>query len=236
MKFGIILPQGASDPKDVLKAAQMAEDRGLDSVWVVDNLEQRPDREAPFLEAWVALSAVAAATTSIQIGTMVLRVSLRNPHLLVSMAETLNRIAPKRLILGLGTGDSSSREQHVAYGIPFLKRNVRYEMLGEVVSCLKEGLNEVSLWVAGDSPPIISLLSKADGWVCWGPSSEFKRHAVAAERGAQGRRVGLNWAGRWRDFDYPLLKEAGADHIVVGTGALNYASRIHELERLRGGA
>ena len=86
--------------------ALAAEAAGLDSVWVSDHLVMRfpGEPETGVHEAWTVLSALAEATSRVELGTIVLCSSFRNPGLTAKMAATLDAISGGRLILGLGCG------------------------------------------------------------------------------------------------------------------------------------
>src|SRR5215831_1952387 len=113
MKIGIELDivEGSLDGRtptfrDLREMAQVAEQVGLDSVWLADHLIYRfPNRpeSAPW-EALTMLSALAAATTQITLGTLVICTSFRPPALLAKMADALDEISCGRFILGLGSG------------------------------------------------------------------------------------------------------------------------------------
>src|SRR3954471_16873033 len=80
-----------------LAAAHAAEQAGLDSVWLADHF-MFPDRddlakEVPVFDCMVALGAIAASTSRIRIGELVLGVPYRNPALLAKMVSTLDVIA-----------------------------------------------------------------------------------------------------------------------------------------------
>jgi probable F420-dependent oxidoreductase len=107
--------------------AGAAEEVGFDAVWVSDHVGfGDPDGEwGGAWEAWTLLSALAASTTRVQLGTYVLAVPLRNPALLAKMAETLDEVSGGRLILGLGAG--WNEPEFRSYGLPFDDRFDRFE-------------------------------------------------------------------------------------------------------------
>jgi len=86
--------------------AAAAEDRGLDSVWMFDHFfcQTSSGRREGMHEAWTTVSAVAAVTSRIQVGTLVLCSPFRNPGLVAKMAATAEDISAGRLVLGLGAG------------------------------------------------------------------------------------------------------------------------------------
>ncbi len=106
--------------------SRLAEDVGFDSIWVPDHLLYRFGDEpakAPW-ECWSILSAVAAVTSRVEIGPLVLCTNFRNPGLIAKMAETVDEISGGRLILGLGAG--WHQPEYEAYGFPFETRFGRF--------------------------------------------------------------------------------------------------------------
>ncbi len=91
----------------VIAQAQEAEAAGFDSVFVMDHFYQLPGLgtpDQPMLEAYTALGALASATESVQLGTLVTGNTYRNPTLLAKAITTLDVISQGRAILGIGTG------------------------------------------------------------------------------------------------------------------------------------
>lgn len=128
---------------DLCSMAALAEDVGFDSLWVVDHLlSVRAEwegevRQGP-RESWSILSALAAATRRVEIGSLVTCAGFRNPALLAKMADTVEEISDGRLILGLGAG--WHEPEYRAFGFPFDHRADRFEeALTIISSLLKQG-------------------------------------------------------------------------------------------------
>jgi probable F420-dependent oxidoreductase len=131
MRVGVVLPiaeedgrqPGYAEIRDIGRAIERA---GLDSVWVFDHLLYRDGPETSGIhEAWTILAAIAEATTSVQLGTIVMATSFRNPALLAKMAATLDEVSGGRLILGLGCGWHDP--EYEAFGYPTDHRVGRFE-------------------------------------------------------------------------------------------------------------
>jgi probable F420-dependent oxidoreductase len=144
MKIGMLLPMndadgpGASSWSQIRALAQLAEAGGIDSLWVYDHLIFRlPDEpEDGIHEAWTVLAAVAATTSRVELGTIVLGTGFRPPALLAKMAATADEIANGRLVLGLGTG--WHEPEYRAFGYPFDHRAGRFEeALGIIVPLVR---------------------------------------------------------------------------------------------------
>jgi len=145
VKIGVLLPMGnhgaAPEPwPQVIEFARRAESLGLDALWVVDHTLFRfpgaPERGSH--EAWSVLAALAAATTRVELGTLVLGLRFRNPALLAKMAATTDEISGGRLTLGVGAGWHDP--EYAAFGYPLDHRLGRTEEAFELlVRLIKEG-------------------------------------------------------------------------------------------------
>jgi len=127
-----------------LAVAQACEQAGLDSVWLADHFmfpdAADPEKEVPVLECFVALGAIAAATTRIRIGELVVGVPYRNPALLGKMLATLDVVSHGRSIVGLGA--AWHEPEFTAYGWPFPSVAQRMEMLEEAVQIVDRLLTQ----------------------------------------------------------------------------------------------
>jgi coenzyme F420-dependent glucose-6-phosphate dehydrogenase len=98
-------------PDDLLRQAVEAEAAGFDGVCCSDHLEPwwAPDAPTPAAcgNAWVWLGAVAQATSRVELGTAVTGLVHRyNPVVLAQQVATLERLAPGRAFLGVGTSEA----------------------------------------------------------------------------------------------------------------------------------
>jgi F420-dependent oxidoreductase-like protein len=127
-----------------LAAARACEQAGLDSVWLADHFmfpdKEHPEREVPIFDCFVALGAIAACTTRVRIGELVVGVPYRNPALLAKMLATLDVIAHGRSIIGLGAAWHD--EEFRAYGWPFPPVRERMERLEEAIQIVDRMLTQ----------------------------------------------------------------------------------------------
>src|SRR5712691_6009145 len=104
----------------VVEQARAAEAAGFDLVTVMDHFYQirgiGRDTE-PMLEAYTTLSALAASTSRVKLGTLVTGVTYRNPAMLAKMVTTLDVISKGRAILGIGA--AWNEDEHIGYGFEF---------------------------------------------------------------------------------------------------------------------
>ena len=144
MKIGVLLPLSDGDGPDgsrwprVRELATLAEASGLDSLWAYDHLLFRHDGEpesGPH-EPLAMLAAVAAVTSRVELGTIVLGTGFRSPGITAKMAATIDEISDGRLVLGLGAG--WHEPEYAAFGYPFDHRVGRFEeLLGVLVPLVR---------------------------------------------------------------------------------------------------
>jgi alkanesulfonate monooxygenase SsuD/methylene tetrahydromethanopterin reductase-like flavin-dependent oxidoreductase (luciferase family) len=93
--------------------------------------------DAPNLEGWTMLGAMAALTTHVRIGLMVASNTFRHPAILAKMATTVDHISEGRLILGLGSGYFV--REHQVYGIPLYTPSRRSrQWLNQQYRCIRD--------------------------------------------------------------------------------------------------
>src|ERR1051325_8381582 len=96
--FCMVNPQPEITPGHVVQVARKCEEIGLHSMWALDRVVYDN------LEPLTLLSAAAAATSKIRLGTSVLLAALRPPALLAKSVATLDFISDGRFTLGIGFG------------------------------------------------------------------------------------------------------------------------------------
>ncbi len=127
MRFGFTLPNnfGVTDPHEVVGLGIEAEQLGFDSLWVnhhVINVGYVHDRlgQAPYHDALVILTWLAAKTGDITLGTSVLVMPYLHPMILAKEISTLDHLSGGRLTLGLGVG--SLPEENLILGSDYDSR------------------------------------------------------------------------------------------------------------------
>lgn len=190
---------------EMREMAAAAEDAGFDSIWLYDHLLYRSPAAGGtrgIWECWTILSALAEATDTAELGTLVLCNQFRNPAILAKMAVTLDEVSDGRFILGIGAG--WNEPEFRAFGIPFDHRVSRLdEALQIIAPLLRTGRVDFAgeyytardceitprgprpqgppLLVAGSGPRMMRLTAKyAD---LWNPSEYITTPAaLAAQR------------------------------------------------------
>lgn len=185
MKRSVALPQHLGPA--LAGAASRAEDLGFDGVYVFDHLTRASNPFAPADEAVVAVGTVAAATSDVTIGPMVLRVTLRPPDMVAALASTLRTIAPDRVLLGLGIGDGTTAVEMARFGFTFDPIAERVRQLAEAVRAV-EAVG-VPMCIGGAHPALSALAVRVGARNLWEtPMAEVPNHAEPG--------VTVSWAGR----------------------------------------
>lgn len=108
------------DARALIDYGVRAEKLGFESLWVWDHILLGTDPHFPIIDSLSLLTAVAARTTSIRIGTGVLVLPLRNPVVLAKQLSSLDHISGGRLTLGAAVG--WYKREFDAVGIPYERR------------------------------------------------------------------------------------------------------------------
>lgn len=189
MRIGVLLPSFADLADEALAVAKQAEDLGLHGVFAYDHLWPMGEPGKPAISPYPLLGAVAAVTKKVCLGTLVARVGLVPDDVLISQLLTLDALSQGRLIAGVGTGDSKSAAENLAYGIPMAPMAERLSSLQKVVTKLvSEG---VESWVGAGRPETNAMARKCGATLnLWGvPPSR-----VGEEARLPGQ---VSWAGVW---------------------------------------
>ena len=98
VRFGVGFAPSVAAPQ-VIETAQLAERLGFDAFWITDS-------HLAVREAMAMLGALAVSTERIHLGPGVSHLAGRHPSVLASAMATLDELAPGRIRLGIGVGDS----------------------------------------------------------------------------------------------------------------------------------
>ncbi|HUR23560.1 MAG TPA: LLM class flavin-dependent oxidoreductase [Acidimicrobiales bacterium] len=233
--MGITVPQFRDGPGPALEVARLAEESGLDGVFVFDHLWPLRQPERPALHGPTLLGAIAAETARVAVGTLVARVGLVPDAVLVHQMATIQRIAGARLIAGIGIGDRLSRPENEAYGVIFPPASERRVALAGVCRSLRA--LGIEVWVGGRTPATVAIGRREAGVVnLWqAPLDE-----VAAEAAVDDTEV--TWGGqidlstRWGSEVAELLAplaEAGASWAVLAPVGASWPEAVEAVSRGR---
>jgi probable F420-dependent oxidoreductase len=142
MKFGIApINKGVASPDEMIAHAQLAEQAGIESVWTFEHVivpleyESRypynvsgrmsSEPETNYVDPLLALTAIAAATKTLRLGTGVNILSQANPLLMAKQVASLDFVSRGRFMLGAGIG--WLQEEFAAMGTPFERRGARFD-------------------------------------------------------------------------------------------------------------
>lgn len=129
MEIGVTLRNmgDQSDPDTLLRCALAAEERGFESVWVVDHIAIPPDdaegSQGRYLDPLTTLAWLAGATSRIMLGSSVLVLPYRPPLATAKAVATLQELSRERFLLGVGVGWMAP--EFKALGIPRSERGRR---------------------------------------------------------------------------------------------------------------
>ena len=221
--------------------ALAAEEAGYGAVWTFDHLAGSSLGGDTMLETFTLLGALAVATSTIELGTMVVNVHNRTPATLAVAAMSITAIADRPLHLGLGAGSRpgtrwSAEMDAIGQPIPATAAE-RHTRLVEVLDVLDrladpERPPELATFprprhpmpvVLGVNGPALAALAgrRTDGVnVGWDHPRRDELFAVAVA--AHGGRDGLElstwatWSTDLLDPDHPTRRQmAGLDRLVL---------------------
>jgi coenzyme F420-dependent glucose-6-phosphate dehydrogenase len=206
-------------PRELLDFACLAEQAGLDSVFISDHFQpwRHTDGHAPFAFSW--LGALGAKTSRIVMGTSVLTPTFRyHPSIVAQAFATLGELFPGRIVLGVGTGESLNEVP--ATGLKWPEPKERFARLREALRLMRQLWKEdrvsfdgefyktvnatiydrpkvpVPIYVAGAGPMISKYAgSTSEGFIC----TSGKDQSLYTQTLLPNVEAGLKQAGRASD-------------------------------------
>jgi F420-dependent oxidoreductase-like protein len=186
---------------DMLRTWQEAERLGYDTVYTYDHLTSvaiMTDPFEPSIEAWTALSALAALTKRVRLGTLVTGNTYRHPAVLAKMATTLDTISGGRLDFGIGAG--WYLPDHEMFGIPFRTARERCEMLDDALTVIRKLWTEHQASHAGPYYQLQNAISEPKP-----VQKPYPPILVAAMGEKRMLRIVARHADAWNSFGSPAV-------------------------------
>jgi 5,10-methylenetetrahydromethanopterin reductase len=129
-ELGISLGWSHREPAErIISLVQEAEASGVDVCWVIDS-------QLAMRDAFVMLGLLARETTKVRLGPGVTNLITRHPTVVANSLVTLRSLAPRRVLAGVGAGDSA------VYPLGLKPQSV---------ARLREGIGKVHALLAGES-------------------------------------------------------------------------------------
>ena len=196
MRVGVTLPQFNDNVERAVATARLAEDAGLDGVFVFDHMWPIGNRDGAVLHSFSLLGALAAETDRVQLGTLVARVGLVPDAVLVNQFASMREIAGDRMIAGMGTGDDLSKAENDAYGVAYESAAARLQAVAR--NCTACGELGIETWVGGRSPEVREVAgTTASALNVWqATATAVAKEGEDLRRHANGRPVEITWAGQ----------------------------------------
>lgn len=142
MKHALYAPNFGTfgDINQLVTFAKEADQVGWDGFFLWDHLRtiDLPATD-PFVDPWIAMTAMACNTTTLKLGALVTPLSRRRPWKVARESVTLDRLSGGRLVLGAGIGGDFYREfsgfgEEVGNQLHAAKLDEALQMLNELWS------------------------------------------------------------------------------------------------------
>jgi len=224
IRLGVMPPLAAEpwagiDLRELLDMARAIEDLGFDSLWANDSLVR------PRIEALTFLSAAAAVTERITLGTAALQPALRRPVQTAQVLASIDRLSGGRLTVAVGAGfPGLSEVEYAASEVPWQRRFARLDdtiaLWRQLWNCketssfhgsvlhledIPAGITPFTesgppVWLAADTSSARARAGRLyDGWLPYPPTPQVYRSGLADVQAA------AQSAGRAADAVTPAL-------------------------------
>src|SRR5580658_4447242 len=206
--------QGKLDFKQVIERVKIADEAGIDSMWVA---------EAWGRDAFTLLTLLAEHTKKIKLGTSIVNIYSRTPAALAQHFATLDELSDGRMIIGLGTSGPNVIEHF--HGVPFNPPLTRMKEYVDIINMimaqtplnyegklfkLQRGFTmrfetprkHIPIWIASLNKKSVEFTArKADGWLpVMIPVNSLKKaisdfRAIVKDGGREPRAVAVKSPG-----------------------------------------
>lgn len=150
LRWGLqtILPADREALQRLLTTAQSMEQLGFDSLFIMDHPAVHAD---PF----IALSGVAAVTSKLWLGQLVMAATYRHPAYVARLQADLDNLSGGRSILGVGSGWFEA--EYAMLDLPFLPIRERQQALDDMIAIIDGVWSGQPFTFAGDQAKVAGL-------------------------------------------------------------------------------
>ena len=233
------------DAKALVEYGVRMEQLGFDSIWVWDHILLGVEPNFPIIESLTLLTAIAARTSKIKLGTGILVLPMRNPVILAKQLACMDLLSDGRLLMGMASG--WYRREFNAIGVPFEQRG---KIMDENLDILKRFWTEHTVSgkfsrydipagvmfpkpVQKPYPPILlgvhsgnglnRVVNYCDGWIPVGAAVQDLRASLqdlrsrAEKTGRNPRDLSVSiFMGPNKDDTLRQYHELGVERVVFG--------------------
>ncbi len=216
MQIGLCLPtfEQIATRETIVRATELAEAEGYDSVWVTDHVIMAHGQEHPYghiFEALATLAYAGALTQRVLLGTSILVLTQRNAIVVAKEMATLDALTNGRVILGVGAG--WNEKEFNMLGANFHRRGKRLEEQIAVMRALwtqapasfqgkhhriEDALFSpkpvqaagIPIWIGGNSDFAVQRAGRiGDGWHVTGMTADYiaQHRELLAQANTDGR-------------------------------------------------
>src|SRR3954454_2187370 len=236
-----------SDWADMRRAWVEAEELGADCLFNWDHFfPLRGETYGKHFEALTVLGAMAEVTERVELGSLVICNSYRNPELLADAHCTIDQISGGRAILGIGAG--WFQRDYDEYGYEFGTAADRVPDLRHALPRSKDGIAKLNppplgplpILVGGSGPKVtLKLVARyADMWHSFGDAEAFRTKneillGHCADAGRDPAEIERTW-GIHGDLlsNADELADAGVQHLILGVGGDGSGYDLGQLREL----
>jgi alkanesulfonate monooxygenase SsuD/methylene tetrahydromethanopterin reductase-like flavin-dependent oxidoreductase (luciferase family) len=171
---------------------RLVEELGFDSLWDCDDLYWPQTKGGICFDGLIVLAAMAALTTRVRVGTLILSLPIRNPPVLAKQVIALDHLSGGRLEFGFGGGLLEG--DHLGAGEEFWGKQERIERFREAVEIIVRLLGEEVVTYLG------SYYRTTELWTGPGPLQQPRPPLVLAAHSAEMLRVVAEYADTWSSW------------------------------------
>jgi hypothetical protein len=204
MKLGALLgPIEGNDPEALPAQARLLETEGYDGIWTAQAIGRGFMMPDPF----VALSAAAVVTQTVELGTAILQLPLYHPSDVALKSFSLSQLCGSRFTLGVGAGSTESdfNVHELEFGDRFRQFNDKLATVRQLFTDGRINESQISPW-------------QFNGWIgsAMHRTPEQLEAALASYRSSGGTRAIVTTIQLSGDTDTGELKERLARFSAMG--------------------